>query len=175
LCPRWECKIPVITVATLSNVFRTCNISIIIECFKTDWIMIFIIFITFILKSNKMNKLLFLIMMPVLCFGQQKDIYKNALPLINKYFPNNELVQNKLQGFYVKFESCRDTNTVDWLISKQTELCALLTSSIELGFDPDTDQTRRRAYETYQLLNKALPCFSRRPWTRNNIRCLGNY
>lgn len=107
-----------------------------------------------------MKKLLFLLMIPVMCFGQQKDIYKNALPLINKYFPNNELVQNKLQGFYVKFESCRDTNTVDWLISKQTELCALLTSSIELGFDPDTDQTRRRAYETYQLLNKALPCFS---------------
>ena len=73
-----------------------------------------------------------------LCFGQQKDIYKNALPLINKYFPNNELVQNKLQGFYAKFESCHDTNTVDWLISKQSELCILLTSSLELGFDPDT-------------------------------------
>ena len=99
-------------------------------------------------------------MIPVLCFGQQKDIYKNALPLINKYFPNNELVQNNLQGFYAKFESCRDTNAVDWLISKQKELCVLLTSSIELGFDPDTDQTRRRAYETYQLLSKALPCFS---------------
>ena len=96
-----------------------------------------------------MKKLLFLLMMPVLCFGQQKDIYKNALPLINKYFPNNELVQNKLQGFYVKFESCRDTNTVDWLISKQSELCALLTSSILLCFAPDTDHTRRTAHETH--------------------------
>lgn len=49
-----------------------------------------------------MMKLLFLLMMPVLCLGQQKDIYKNALPLINKYFPNNELVQNKLQAFLCK-------------------------------------------------------------------------
>lgn len=87
------------------------------------------------------------------------SIYKDAAPLIKTYF-RDTTVHDRLQTFYQNLESCTDVKTVDWLVTEQSKLCRLLTSSFDLGFDPDTDETRNTAYEVYQKLNGVLPSFS---------------